>query len=48
MRKGKRGGKTDGVDGLAAVNASVGLGDVAGIKEACHADAVLLFGQSVA
>jgi hypothetical protein len=37
--------ETNGVDGLAAVNAGVGLGDVAGVKEAGYADAVLLFGQ---
>jgi hypothetical protein len=37
--------KTNGIDGLAAVNASVGLGDVACVKEASHADTVLCDGQ---
>jgi hypothetical protein len=32
---------TNGIDGLAAINASIGLGDVAGVEEAGHAGAVL-------
>jgi hypothetical protein len=35
------GGETNGVDGLAAVNAGVGLGDVACVEEAGYALAVL-------
>jgi hypothetical protein len=38
-------GKANGVDGLAAVNAGVGLGDVACVEEAGYADAMLWDGS---
>jgi hypothetical protein len=41
LKRGWETGETNGVDGLAAVNAGVGLGDVACVKEAGYALAVL-------
>jgi hypothetical protein len=41
-------GRTNGVDGLAAVDAGVGLGDVACVEEAGYALAVLWDGQFIA
>jgi hypothetical protein len=41
LRRGWETGETNGVDGLAAVNAGVGLGDVACVEEAGYALAVL-------
>jgi hypothetical protein len=45
VKMGEERGETNRVDGLATVNAGVGLGDVAGVEKASYADAMLLSGQ---